>query len=43
MSNIKLNKIDRTIIKLRYLLGADVEKLAKKFNVTTRTIYRHVK
>jgi len=43
MANRKLSLMNKVMINIRYTFGASVKNLAKDYNVTTRTIYRHVK
>ena len=41
--NVKISTFDRIGIKLKRLLGWKIKDLAKRYNVTTRTIYRALK
>jgi len=41
--NVKLSKFDRIAIQLKRLLGWKIKELAKRYSVTTRTIYRVLK
>ena len=38
-----LNIFDSVVVNVLYLFGKDVKKLAEKYNVSERTIYRYVK
>lgn len=41
--NVKLSKFDRIAIQIKRLFGWKIKELAKRYSVTTRTIYRVLK
>jgi Mor family transcriptional regulator len=43
MSNIKIKGWDITGMKFKRFFGWTIKELAKRYNVTTRTVYRTLK
>ena len=39
----RINSFKSAMIKIAYLIGVKPKKLAKKFNVSLASVYRHIK